>query len=126
MHSSETLDTPKPDATPHVANTHPRSSSYAPATRLPRNQPTRKRHCTPSSLIVYYQNSGGMRTKTNTLNLALSHSDYHLVVFSESWLKEGILDSELSSNYQFFRRDRSSATSNLSRGGGTLIGVKKL
>ncbi|KAL1381077.1 hypothetical protein pipiens_013730 [Culex pipiens pipiens] len=51
-------------------------------------------------------------------------SDYHVIAVSETWLRDGILDSELSSNYQFFRKDRSPATSELRRGGGCLVAVK--
>lgn len=91
---------------------------------LPRRQRRPNRKLVPSSLLVYYQNAGGIRTKTNQFNLALASSDYHVIAVSETWLRDGILDSELSSNYQFFRKDRSPATSELRRGGGCLVAVK--
>ncbi|KAL1400491.1 hypothetical protein pipiens_007388 [Culex pipiens pipiens] len=78
-----------------------------------------------SLLTIYYQNVRGLRTKTNQLHLSLSSCDYDVIAFSETWLNAKIVDSELSSDYTFYRADRSRETSVLERGGGVLIGVKK-
>ncbi|XP_055527695.1 uncharacterized protein LOC129720266 [Wyeomyia smithii] len=75
-------------------------------------------------LTVYYQNVRGLRTKTNELRLLLSSCDYDVLVFTETWLRPDIIDSELSSDYSLFRCDRSERTSELSRGGGVLIAIK--
>lgn len=77
-----------------------------------------------SFFTVYYQNVRGLRTKTKDLRLLLSSCDYDILVFTETWLRSDICDSELSSEYCFFRRDRSELTSEFSRGGGVLVAVK--
>lgn len=76
------------------------------------------------SLTIYYQNVRGLRTKTNDLFVALASCDYDVIVFTETWLKDDILDSELTDCYKLYRCDRNSATSQFRRGGGVLIGVK--
>lgn len=68
-------------------------------------------------LDIFYQNVRGLRTKTETFynNLALSSTD--IAMITESWLCDGILNSELAcpSHYDIFRRDRGSL------GGGVMI-----
>lgn len=63
---------------------------------------------TNNNLQLFYQNVRGLRTKTNTFynNLHLSNAD--IILITESWLHEGILDTELASpgRYDLFRRDR--------------------
>lgn len=76
-------------------------------------------------LTIYYQNAGGMRTKTNDFFLATASSDYDVIVLTETWLQKVVKNAELSSDYNIYRCDRSDATSHLRRGGGTLIAVKK-
>lgn len=73
---------------------------------------------------LYYQNVRGLRTKTNTLQKALSSCDYDVIAFTETWLRDDILDSELSLDYSFYRKDRNQNTSDLQRGGGVLIAIK--
>ena len=47
------------------------------------------------------------------------HSDYKVIIFTETWLKPDVLDTEVfSDNYQVFRKDRTSK-----KGGGVLIAV---
>ncbi|XP_055632392.1 uncharacterized protein LOC129772887 [Toxorhynchites rutilus septentrionalis] len=77
-----------------------------------------------SSLSIYYQNVRGLRTKTTQLKLKLSCCDYDIIVFTETWLKSDICNTELTSDYTVFRCDRNEATSNHSRGGGVLVAVK--
>lgn len=57
--------------------------------------------------------------------MALSSCDYDVIALTETWLGSDILNSELSSDYVIYRLDRNPATSQLLRGGGVLIGVKK-
>lgn len=65
-----------------------------------------------------------MRTKTNSFHLSTASCDYDVIVITETWLKSDVANSELATNYTIYRCDRSSATSDLQRGGGTLIAVK--
>lgn len=76
-------------------------------------------------LTVYYQNVGGMRSKTNDFFLATASCEYDVIVLTETWLRSDVSNSELSSDYNIFRCDRSSASCHFSRGGGVLIAVKK-
>lgn len=60
-------------------------------------------------LQFFYQNVRGLRTKTNTFYNNISASSYDILLITESWLCDGILDSELSGDeYDVFRRDRGS------------------
>lgn len=76
-------------------------------------------------LTIYYQNVGGMRTKTNDFHLLTASCDYDVIVLTETWLRSDVRNTELSSDYNIYRCDRSSMTSRFQRGGGTLIAVKK-
>ncbi|KAL4709283.1 hypothetical protein ACJJTC_013343 [Scirpophaga incertulas] len=74
---------------------------------------------------LYYQNTRGLRTKTNQLYTNVLNCSYDIIVFTETWLNCGIRDSELfDSRYDLYRRDRitSENGSNLD-GGGVLIAV---
>lgn len=52
-------------------------------------------------------------------------SNYHILVFVESWLSENYTDAELSvKSFNLFRCDRSSSSSKKNRGGGVLIYVR--
>lgn len=58
-------------------------------------------------LEFFYQNVRGLRTKTNTFYNNMLLSDCDIALFTETWLCDGILDSELcDSRYNVFRRDR--------------------
>lgn len=97
---------PSTDQTVYVRNTTPNRSSSLP-------------------LVLYYQNVRGLRTKLNDLHMTLSACDYDVVVFTETWLNDNIMDTELTNEYVIYRCDRSPATSQFRRGGGVLIGVKR-
>ena len=73
---------------------------------------------------VYYQNVRGLRTKIVQLRLMLANCDYDVIVFTETWLREDIDSTEISSDYVLFRCDRSALTSQHARGGGVVIAVK--
>lgn len=78
--------------------------------------------------MVYYQNVRGLRTKLFDLRSALAtvSADYDVIIFVETWLISGINDAELGmDNFNVFRCDRNVNTSNLSRGGGVLIAIRK-
>ena len=71
-------------------------------------------------------NSGGLRTKINDLVSAVNCSVYDVIIIVESNLCDSINDGEIQcENYVSFRSDRSSETSDKTRGGGVLIYVKK-
>lgn len=60
-------------------------------------------------LRIYYQNVRGLRTKTLDFYNGILSVDHDLVLITETWLKDSILDSELADNrYSVFRRDRGS------------------
>ena len=108
---------------------HPPISDSSPICSLVtpdgRSVPTEERvQLKRNFLALYYQNVRGLRTKTNTLNLALSSSDYDIIALSETWLRDDICNSELAADYKVYRCDRNHVTSALQRGGGVLIGIK--
>lgn len=64
-------------------------------------------HNNKYSLRIFYQNARGLRTKTNTFYNNILSCNYDLICISETWLCNGVLDSELTdSNYNVIRRDR--------------------
>lgn len=79
------------------------------------------------ALSLYYQNVRGLRLKLRELRLNLANFDGDLVCMTESWLNDGIFDSELTigdSNYNIFRRDRNYDVSETTMGGGCIIFCK--
>lgn len=80
-----------------------------------------------NELHVYYQNTQGLRTKTNRFYNNLVSNDYDIICLTETWLNSTVLTSELfSSKYNVYRRDRETATSTKKEGGGSLIAVKSI
>jgi hypothetical protein len=78
-----------------------------------------------SNLIVYYQNTRGLRTKCTEFRQNLSLNYYDIVVISETWLQDSFFDGELcNGGYDVFRRDRDLDTCGKSTGGGVMILVK--
>lgn len=74
------------------------------------------------ALSIFYQNVRGLRTKSNEFSLNLEAFDADITCITESWLTEGFLNSEYSSNrFHIHRRDRNYTSSNTSRGGGSII-----
>lgn len=69
-----------------------------------------------AKLQLLYQNVRGLRTKTNDFYNNVLVCDADIILITESWLCDSILDAELSSaKYGVFRRDRGSL------GGGVMI-----
>lgn len=69
-----------------------------------------------NKLLFWYQNVRGLRTKTNDFYKNALLCDADLILITETWLCDGILDAELTSDrYEVFRRDRGSL------GGGVMI-----
>ncbi|XP_067629544.1 uncharacterized protein [Eurosta solidaginis] len=80
-----------------------------------------------ASLRVYFQNVGGMRTKSKDFLLATSRLDYDVYVIVETWLNEGFFDEEYFDPKLFltFRKDRDFANTGQKKGGGVLIAVNR-
>lgn len=77
-------------------------------------------------MLVYFQNVRGLRTKLARLLENVCYSQYHVIVFNETWLTSAYHNSELHLyDYNVYRKDRSTGTSQHSRGGGVLIAVHK-
>lgn len=78
------------------------------------------------SLSLYYQNARGLRTKTIDFLRNVLNSDYDFICITETWLVPGIFDSELfDSRYSVYRTDRNCEAMGVTRGGGTLIAVRR-
>lgn len=74
---------------------------------------------------LFYQNVGGMRTKSTDFVLFMSSREYDIVVITETWLHYEINSAEyFDSYYTVYRRDRYSDPSIINKGGGVLIAVK--
>lgn len=75
---------------------------------------------------IYYQNVRGLRSKTLTFYRNLSLAIYDIVILTETWLVDGIQDSELfDDSYVVWRRDRDLSLTGQSRGGGVLIATRR-
>lgn len=83
--------------------------------------------CKMDTLKVYYQNTRGLRTKTNEFYKNLCCNNYDIIVLTETWLNSSVLSSELfDGRYVVYRRDReSSGLVQGKEGGGVLIAVLK-
>lgn len=76
-------------------------------------------------ISIYYQNVRGLRTKTINLYRNVCMNSYDVVIFTETWLTDGICNSELfDGRYIVWRRDRDYCRTAQTRGGGVLIAVK--
>ncbi|XP_050516531.1 uncharacterized protein LOC126891399 [Diabrotica virgifera virgifera] len=83
-------------------------------------------HIVSGELTVYYQNVRGIRTKLTALEESAATTDYDVLIFTESWLCDGISNDELGLlDFNIYRKDRSPLTSDKVIGGGVLIAVKK-
>lgn len=78
-------------------------------------------------LSIYYQNIGGAVSKLNNINNKLSISDYDIVIITETWFNNNVLDSECSGNgrYNVIRANRSLTNNERNRGGGLCVLIKK-
>lgn len=79
-----------------------------------------------SSISVYYQNCGGIRTKTQELLMNILSNNYDVIVLVETWLVASVNTAELvDSRYTVFRRDRDRILTGKMDGGGVLVAVRK-
>ncbi|KAF0751838.1 Reverse transcriptase domain-containing protein [Aphis craccivora] len=93
------------------------TSSRSSLTKSVSGQPVRR----------FYQNCRGLRFKLVILRCNTAAALEHIfIILSETWLTNGIFNNELGLyNYNIFRCDRSSLSSNCSLKGGVLIGIRK-
>lgn len=77
-----------------------------------------------AKLRIYYQNARSIRGKLNDLYLSSLKVDYDIIVITETWLNDSVLDAEvLNDNYRIYRRDRESTSGSKLDGGGVLIAI---
>ncbi|KAJ8977614.1 hypothetical protein NQ317_010234 [Molorchus minor] len=59
-------------------------------------------------LVVYYQNTRGLRSKTNEFYTSTLSSTADIICLSETWLNDNIKDGELFDlrNFEVFRRNQ--------------------
>lgn len=78
------------------------------------------------NLLMYYQNVRGIRTKCYDLYLSILANNYDVIIITETWLCDGIHNSEFcDQRYEVFRCDRNHILTGKSTGGGVMICVKK-
>lgn len=71
-------------------------------------------------LNIYYQNVRGLRSKCQEVRLNIINNNFDVLVFTESWLRQGVFDGEIiDARYNVYRRDREGKN-----GGGVIIAVK--
>lgn len=76
-------------------------------------------------LSIFYQNARGLRTKSLEFTQNILCNVYDLIVITETWLYDGIRDSEVSDGrYDVFRFDRDLKINTKSTGGGVMIMAK--
>jgi hypothetical protein len=82
---------------------------------------------TVKELKMYYQNVRGLRSKTHEFLNEINCSNYEVIILTETWLNDGILNEELfDDRYVVYRRDRSSTGFHGNKdGGGVLIAILK-
>lgn len=77
------------------------------------------------NLSIFYQNVNGLRTKCLELSNNILINDFDIIVITESWLQDDILDRELCDNrYVVFRVDRNLSATGKCMGGGIVIFVR--
>lgn len=79
-----------------------------------------------NALSVYYQNVRGINTKVNEIynNSAACNND--VIVFTETWLSDSVLNSEIFSiNFVAFRCDRRFDLVGATRGGGVVLALRR-
>lgn len=76
------------------------------------------------SILFYYQNCGGLRTKLHTLYMNILSNSYDIVILTETWLHPDISNSEfIDDRYQVFRKGRNRGATDRLDGGGVLVAV---
>lgn len=77
-------------------------------------------------LKMYYQNARGLRTKTHAFRRGVLLSSYDIISLTETWLPDGLGDSELfDDRYIVWRRDRNYQLTQVKYGGGVLLATHR-
>lgn len=75
-------------------------------------------------LSIFYQNVRGLRTKADEFMSNLITADLDVICLSETWLCDGIPNSNyFTPNYNVYRRDRDYISTGQKLGGGVLIAL---
>lgn len=78
-----------------------------------------------SNLLLYYENAGGLNTFLSEYQLAVSDGCYDIYAFTETWLNNNTLNTQLfDDRFIVYRQDRSPLNSCKSTGGGVLLAVR--
>lgn len=78
------------------------------------------------AINVFYQNARGLRTKTNLFKRNVGLNCYDIISITETWLLDGISDSELfDDRYLVWRRDRDYGSTGQRLGGGVMLAVRR-
>lgn len=79
-----------------------------------------------NTIKIFYQNVRGLRTKCLDFKHQLSLNEYDILLITETWLCEGILDRELCDDrYDVFRMDRDLSATGKTIGGGVMICTRR-
>lgn len=74
-------------------------------------------------ISLVYQNVRGLNTKLSSLYVDSFNFHHHIIIFTETWLTDTVLNSEIMcDNFQIFRRDRGINK----KAGGVLIAVSNI
>lgn len=78
-----------------------------------------------STMLIYYENAGGLNTFLSEYQAALSDGCYEMYAFTETWLKDNTLNTQLfDDRFIVYRQDRTHLNSNKSTGGGVLLAIR--
>lgn len=77
------------------------------------------------NLKIYYQNVRGIRSKTRDVKLNILSNNFDILIFTETWLCDGVFDGEFIDNrYTVYRKDRKQTeVGKFKNGGGVMIAV---
>ena len=80
---------------------------------------------TSCTMLMYYQNVGGINSSLSEYQLAFSDGCFDVYALTETWLTANTISNQLfNDSYSVYRQDRSCMNSNKSSGGGVLLAVR--
>jgi len=84
-------------------------------------------HSGNNGLKIYFQNISGMRTKTQSVFMNTSNSDYNIIKLVETWLNSNFSSNEFFDPklFQVFRKGRDFGRMQCERGGGVIVVSRK-
>jgi len=84
-------------------------------------------HSGNNGLKIYFQNISGMRTKTQSVFMNTSYSDYDIIILVETWLNSNFSSNEFFDPklFQVFRKDRDFGRMQCERGGDVIVAVSR-